>query len=75
MQWISFKKRKPDDMCLCWVINIKRPGRVLFAIYNKSYDEFLEHEWSKTLDFPLEVSHYIVMPDFPKETFKKANTR
>jgi hypothetical protein len=71
MHWISIKQRKPKEMSMCFVINIKRPGRVVYAIYNASYDEWMVADYAKSLEFPLEVSHYIEMPPFPQEPFKK----
>ena len=71
MNWISVKEELPEKDCVCIIWNEKRPYILRISIYTSLYKEFMDSECFKTLEFPLEVTHYIPMPDTPLKKRKK----
>ncbi len=65
MEWIKFADNPPETDCICVIWNENRPFKYLLAIYSAREKEFMEIEYAKTLEFPLAVTHYIILPPTP----------
>jgi hypothetical protein len=67
MKWIKYSDRPPKTDCLALVCNESRPFNPCMAIYSAAYQEWMHSEYSKVLTFPLAVTHYILIPDLPRQ--------
>lgn len=70
MGWIDVNKRKPNsDQAFVLVMNSKwNFTKVYLAIYHKEEDVFLRYDEERFLYTPLDVTHWIEIPEFnPKE--------
>lgn len=70
MEWISVKDRLPEADCVCLVMNIRGWMIGTRAVYYKSDDLFIEYVGvggNQHLSLPLDVTHYLVIPERPLE--------
>jgi hypothetical protein len=68
MIWKKVSDGLPGVDCMCLVVNIKRPFSKEIAIYQRYCEEFMHQNYSRILDFPLHVTHYIQIPEPPDES-------
>lgn len=66
VQWISVKDDLPKNDALCVIWNYKRPCTFLLGIYFHGFDEWMHHDYSKVLTWPLEVTHWFPVPELPR---------
>lgn len=65
MNWIKVEEKKPENNCLCVVYNEKGYMHNTLAIYHKYCDLFVEYAPHKYESLPLEVTHYVIIPEGP----------
>lgn len=66
MQWKKYPEEKPDINVTCYVTNKKRGYYAWLGFYNQSYDYFASTD-PRYEGFPIEVTHFIELPELPKD--------
>jgi len=63
MDWIDFKKRKPEDCAFVLCYNINQDTNVVIGLYSKFYDRF----YIKSIeDDSNMITHWMPLPEPPK---------
>lgn len=70
MNWIKVKDQKPNNYQQCWVMNIKRFNHQFRAMYYAPDNTFRLIE-KDTLDYPLDITHWVAMPEWMSEQEEK----
>jgi hypothetical protein len=65
MKWIDINN-KPENDCVCLIVNMNYGMEILKAIYYKHYDVFIWYCPSVRETIVLQPTHYIIIPDLPK---------
>ena len=63
MEWIKFSERKPETEVTALVTNYKCPMLIVKALYNSYNDIWTEFNPQAYNHFPLEVTHWIPLPE------------
>jgi hypothetical protein len=70
MEWKVLREEKPNKNCLCYVTNAKDNAHgcpTTVAYYWRDFDYFRCQKSS----MPLEVTHYVVLPDVPPKEYER----
>lgn len=61
-KWISVKKRKPEEDCLCWVMNCRGGEGGFICMYQKRYDVFKIYDPQMYNHPCVDVTHWCILP-------------